>query len=225
LGNAISVASDPKLNTTSIKLCASPSGSKMKSDDFMTDEIVPWGDVLGDSNGRGSTVEKIVLEPFATAGFPASLVDLEPLSVSLVELVAGNGATRSHVCQLGTSVVRPLAITSRPPVKSNGIAWIDIGYKSSWSGIGTACNCGIVGTLVRILRADLPNDAGVGGATYTVTLEDFALDGNTPRATMGGNVGGGEEGSEEECGEFHCIARRGTVEAKGRVDQRKSGRN
>jgi hypothetical protein len=123
----------------------------MQSDDFMADKIVPSGDIAGDPHGRDASVLEIVLHPITTVGFPADLVDLEPLSVSLVELVAGNGTTRSHICQHGTNVVRPLATTSSPPVKGDRIARICVGDERGWAGVGTACESDVVSTLVRIL--------------------------------------------------------------------------
>jgi hypothetical protein len=179
----------------------------MQSNDIMTDKVVPWSDIGRDPNGCNASGHKIILYPFGIVGFPADLVNLEPLSVSLVELVASNGSTRSHICQHGSNVVRPLAITSSPPVKSDNIAWICVSNESSWTGIGTACKSRVVGTLIRILRADLPNDARVGGPTCTVALENFALDGNPPQDTVGRHIGSGQERSEDECGELHCIAR------------------
>ena len=81
----------------------------MQSDDFMTNKILPWGDILGNPNGCDTPFEKSILYPFAiVVGIPADLVDLEPLCVSLVELVARHGSTRSHICQHGSDVVRPL---------------------------------------------------------------------------------------------------------------------
>jgi hypothetical protein len=66
----------------------------MQSDDFMTDEVVAWSDVLGDLNGRESSILDLILYPKTlVGGILADLVNLEPLSVGLVELVARNGPT------------------------------------------------------------------------------------------------------------------------------------
>jgi hypothetical protein len=179
----------------------------MQGDDLMANEVVPRSDILGEPNGRDASGEKVVLDPFSAVGFPADFVDLEPLGVCLVELVASNGSTGSHICQHGTNVVRPRAITSSPPVESDSVAGIGSSGESSWTGVGAACKRRVVGTLVRILGADLANDAGVGGTTCTVALEYSALNGYPPEKPVGGDVGGSQEGSEEDCGELHCIAR------------------
>jgi hypothetical protein len=67
----------------------------MKGNDFVSDKIVARGDVLGNLSGRNATFEQIILYPFMTVAFPAHLVDLEPLSVGLVEFFTSNGTTRS----------------------------------------------------------------------------------------------------------------------------------
>ena len=139
----------------------------------MTDEIVPVSEILGDQNGSDASFHKIILYPLRVINprFLADLVDFEPFSFSLVEFVASNGTTRSHISQHGTNVVRPLvdrsatnkgtivkstyrAITGSPPVESDVITWICISNESSWTRIGTTRECRVVGTLIRILFAD-----------------------------------------------------------------------
>jgi len=157
----------------------------MQSDDFMADNIIARSDVVGDLNGRDASVEKIVLDPFGTVGFSADLVDLEPLSVGLVELVAGDGSTRGQVCQHGSDVMWPLAIISRPPVEADGIARIRISDEGSWAGIGTAGESRVVCALVGILCADLADDAGVGGTAWSVPLEVSAVDRDASEGAVG----------------------------------------
>jgi hypothetical protein len=123
----------------------------MQGNDFMADKIVPRGNISGDPDGCDASVHEIALHPFTAVGFLAYLVDLEPLGVSLVELAARNGTTRSHICQHGSNVVRPRATISRPPVKSDTIARICISNERRWAGIWTACKSRIVGALIGIL--------------------------------------------------------------------------
>lgn len=160
----------------------------MQSDDFMADNIIARSDVVGDLNGRDASVEKIVLDPFGTVGFSADLVDLEPLSVGLVELVAGDGSTRGQQPTIGMMMITGghyLAIISRPPVEADGIARIRISDEGSWAGIGTAGESRVVCALVGILCADLADDAGVGGTAWSVPLEVSAVDRDASEGAVG----------------------------------------
>jgi len=179
----------------------------------MTDEVVPRSETLGNLNGGDTPSHEINLYPLIF-GFLANLVDLEPFSFTLVEPVASNGTTRSHISQHGTNVVRPQAITSSPPVESDSITWICVSDEISWSGIGTASECRVLGTLIRVLCADSTNDAG---GTWDVALENLALDGNAPEDAMCGHEWSNEERSEEKRGELHCIVGSGSRPAKRRI--------
>lgn len=137
----------------------------------MTDEVVSRSEFLGNPNGVDTPSHEILLCPL-TSGFPANLVDLEPFSFTLVELVASNATTRSHISQHRTSVVRPLivdrsaknkettvnstyiAIRSSLPSESDGIAWFCVREESSFSGIVTASERKVLGTIIRILSVD-----------------------------------------------------------------------
>jgi len=81
--------------------------------------------------------------------------------------------------------VWPLAIIGGPPVEADGIAWIGICYERSWTGIGTTCEGRIGGAFVWILSANLANDAGVGGTTWSVPLEVLAIDGDAAEGAVG----------------------------------------
>lgn len=97
----------------------------MQSNDFMTDKVVAWSNILGNLGGCEISVLNLILYPqLLVVGILADLVNLEPLGARLVELVARNGPTRSHISKHGSDVVRPQSITGRRPVKFDGITRI-----------------------------------------------------------------------------------------------------
>lgn len=71
-----------------------------------------------------------------------------------------------------------------PPIEADGISRIDVCDEGSWSGIGATGKGRVCGTLVGILLADLANDAGVGGPTWSVSLKVFAVDGDAAKSSM-----------------------------------------
>jgi hypothetical protein len=151
LWNAIPIASNLKLDTARIELCTTQRRPEMESDDFMADKIVAGGDVLGDLNGCYTSIEKVLLYPVGTVWFPPDLVNLEPLSAGLIELVASDGATGGHVCQHRPNVMWPRAITGRSPVETDSVAWVCICDEGSWTGIGSAGESRVGGAFVGIL--------------------------------------------------------------------------
>jgi hypothetical protein len=60
-------------------------------------------DILGDPNGGDTSIEKIILYPFTVVvGIFADLINLELLSVSLVELVVNKGSIWVQCCEATT---------------------------------------------------------------------------------------------------------------------------
>ncbi len=97
-----------QLCTPRIKLGSTHRCAEMQRDNVVANEIITWSEVGRDPDGRDASVLEVVLYPVGTVGFSADLVDFEPLSVGLVEFVAGDGAAGSHVGQHGADVVWPL---------------------------------------------------------------------------------------------------------------------
>jgi hypothetical protein len=136
--------------------------SNVEGDDLVADEVVAGGNVVGQLDwGRGS-VHEVLLEPFATVGFAANLVDLKPPSVPRVELAARCVAAVCKVGDHGTSVVRPVAAAITTfPVKGESVPGVGIEDTGSIAGLHTAVVGWVVDTIDRLEVGHLADGAGV----------------------------------------------------------------
>ena len=129
VGSTVAVAPNADLRTRRVELGAAFRKSELQGDDLMPDEIVPTLEVAGEVervrlavhyvrselsvlrvacqlHEKGRT--DVLLDPRRAVALLADLVDLEPLRVRRVELVAGRVAAGGHVRQHRPGVVRPL---------------------------------------------------------------------------------------------------------------------
>lgn len=83
LGDAILVTTDLDLRARRVELGF---GSQVQSNDFMTEEVVSRSQVRGEGERNGGAVHDVLLEPL-TFALLASFMDLEPFSISGIELV------------------------------------------------------------------------------------------------------------------------------------------
>jgi len=102
------VTADVDLDAGGIELGTSGLIGQMKGDDFVTEKISTAGEVGRELERVGLSIELILLNPSTGTGAFTDFINLEPLSVRGVELVARSGTARSQVDFHRTSVVWPV---------------------------------------------------------------------------------------------------------------------
>lgn len=213
-GPASAAAANAQLRTAWVEFSAGIVGgwlrSDMEGDDLVADEVVAGGDVAGKLDPVKSTVHKVLLEPFATVGLAADLIDLEPSSSSGVELTAGLISTASKISDHGTGVVRPVAETiTTLPVEAKGVAWVDIHNAGSVLGTNTTVVRWVVDAVDGLKVEHLADGARVAVAVTGTIRGRCLVEGliailDRSEITMRRNVGREEDGEKCKSGRAHC---------------------
>jgi hypothetical protein len=83
------------------------------------------------------------------------------------------------------------------PVKCDSVAGIGVCHERTRRSIWSASEGGVLCTLVRVWRADLPDDTGPFIAARNVTAECLSVDSYCAQKSVSRDVGCCEEGKEE----------------------------
>jgi len=189
-------AADTELGTGWVEFCHVGFGCEVESDDFVSDEVVARCEIGGDGYIVYTTVVENLLEPERTSVLSAYLMDLEPPRLCRVELIARRRATRCHVGQHRTRIMRPITMIRAFPTKSHQITRIRICDLGSGQLIDPTGQRRIGSAVVWVLGVDFANDAWAVGAVWVVAGVDVPVDGEGGEETVCGYAGA--SGVEEE---------------------------
>jgi len=159
----------------------------VKCDDLVSDHVVSWCDVGGDPDVRRSAVHDLLLEPVAVAS-STDLIDLEPPGRCGVKPITCLTATRGHVGEHGTRVVRPVLASTCFPIERYCVPGVDSGGEGSGPGVGTTIEGRVARTLDWRVCADLADGTWVGRAAWRVSGIDLASDSELIDKTVRGDL-------------------------------------
>jgi len=126
-------------------------------------------------------------------------VDLEPPGTGGVEFAAGSVTAVSQIGDHWAGVVWPAAEISTPPIELHSSTRVDVESSCGTACAGTAVESGVVGTPVGVGAGDLA-DSGASASIAKRSVSDVGLtvDADGRHESVGGNVGGEEQGDEDE---------------------------
>jgi hypothetical protein len=173
----------------------------VETDDFVTHEIVAWGDVRGELDVSGGTSHEVLLNPISAVGFVTLLVELEPASVLRVELVAAGRATVREVADDWAGVVGPPAEVLASPVELESVARVDRGnFASDEATTVTTVHRGGGSAVDGIGAGDLTDGRRVfASSARPSTGVRLAVDAELVYEAVGRYVRGQEQREEQVC--------------------------
>jgi len=154
----------------------------------VSNHVVARSDGGGDLGIRHTAIHQVLLYPISIT-LPSILLNLEPLGLSRVELVAGLISARRYVCQYGASIMRPLATICSTPVESELAPRVGVQHQRGRFCSRSAIDIRVGGTLDGILGENLADATGLGATANAVALDEFAVDGHVLNKTMRSDKG------------------------------------
>lgn len=214
-GSSSLIAANVDLDAGGVELGTSGRVGQMKGDDLVTEEIPTTSESGRKLERVGLSVELVLLDPSTTAAALTNFVNLEPLRVSGIELVACSRAARSQVDFHRTSVMWPVLAVVGCPEYVDSASWVCGSDERGRLRAGSAGHGLVGGTLDGAGAVDLTDGRAWDRlSSGDRTLVRLAVDADRGDNTMGlddrkkrkGNQDG--EGGCEESGSLHCLNKR-----------------